>query len=182
MKKENIQGVITVKTPNKQSSICLRAVPLPEEVTTILEGHADLLKAIEREAKLDPASTNVATQLTTRTLEAIASLKQQLTKAFSETGDKEWNDVVDHIWSFGPRRCGPNILLNKIPSYKDRSVWNNIVKSENGQYNKYDSSFINGFQLATLAGPLCEEPLMGVCFIVEDWTFKETSDEDTSGQ
>jgi ribosome assembly protein 1 len=30
------------------------------------------------------------------------------------------------------------------------------------------SSVINGFQLATLAGPLCEEPLFGVAFILED--------------
>jgi len=35
---------------------------------------------------------------------------------------------------------------------------------------KYENSFMNGFQIATLAGPLCEEPMMGVCFIVEDWT------------
>lgn len=35
---------------------------------------------------------------------------------------------------------------------------------------KYENSFVNGFQIATLAGPLCEEPMMGVCFVVEDWT------------
>jgi len=35
---------------------------------------------------------------------------------------------------------------------------------------KYENSFMNGFQIATLAGPLCEEPMMGVCFVVEDWT------------
>ncbi|MPC25037.1 Elongation factor-like GTPase 1 [Portunus trituberculatus] len=34
----------------------------------------------------------------------------------------------------------------------------------------YDTSFITGFQMATKAGPLCEEPMMGVCFVVEDWS------------
>lgn len=34
----------------------------------------------------------------------------------------------------------------------------------------YDNSVVSGFQLASLAGPLCEEPLMGVCFVVEKWT------------
>ena len=29
------------------------------------------------------------------------------------------------------------------------------------------SSIVNGFQLATLAGPLCEEPLRSVCFIMD---------------
>ena len=32
-----------------------------------------------------------------------------------------------------------------------------------------DNSIISGFQLATIAGPMCEEPMMGVCFIVEHW-------------
>lgn len=36
-------------------------------------------------------------------------------------------------------------------------------------YWDYDNSVISGFQLATLAGPLCEEPLMGVCFVIENW-------------
>lgn len=31
-----------------------------------------------------------------------------------------------------------------------------------------DHSIISGFQLAALAGPLCEEPMMGLCCIVED--------------
>ena len=37
-----------------------------------------------------------------------------------------------------------------------------------GSYLEYDNSIINGFQLATSAGPLCEEPLMGVCFVIEN--------------
>ena len=36
-----------------------------------------------------------------------------------------------------------------------------------------DNSIISGFQLATLAGPLCEEPLMGVCFVIENWNSVE---------
>lgn len=48
-----------------------------------------------------------------------------------------------------------------------RSVW---TSKDNGVLTKYENSFINGFQIATVAGPLCEEPMMGVCFIVEDWT------------
>lgn len=36
-------------------------------------------------------------------------------------------------------------------------------------YRDYDNSIVSGFQLATLAGPLCEEPLMGVCFVIENW-------------
>lgn len=40
--------------------------------------------------------------------------KKQLTEAFAEEkGEKEiWKDVVDKICSFGPRRVGPNILID----------------------------------------------------------------------
>ena len=31
---------------------------------------------------------------------------------------------------------------------------------------------VNGFQLASLNGPICEEPMMGVAFVLQDWTLK----------
>jgi translation elongation factor EF-G len=30
------------------------------------------------------------------------------------------------------------------------------------------NSFLNGFNQATLAGPLCEEPMQGACFIIQN--------------
>ena len=41
-----------------------------------------------------------------------------------------------------------------------------------------DFSVINGFQLATGAGPLCEEPVRGVAFFVESLDIKRVPDED----
>ena len=35
---------------------------------------------------------------------------------------------------------------------------------------------MSGFQLATFAGPICEEPMMGVAFILEAWTVEEEGD------
>ena len=42
------------------------------------------------------------------------------------------------------------------------------------KFFRYDNSIVNGFQLATLAGPLCEEPMMGVCFVLKKWEIFET--------
>ena len=47
-------------------------------------------------------------------------------------------------------------------------------------YREYDNSIINGFQLATSAGPLCEEPLMGVCFVIENIAIDYSQDDDDS--
>lgn len=38
------------------------------------------------------------------------------------------------------------------------------------------SSIVSGFQLATAAGPLCDEPLWGLAFLVEAYLFQESSE------
>lgn len=48
-------------------------------------------------------------------------------------------------------------------------------------YRDYDNSIVSGFQLATLAGPLCEEPLMGVCFVIENWSSLDQDSTDNTG-
>ncbi|XP_004343730.2 elongation factor Tu GTP binding domain containing 1 [Capsaspora owczarzaki ATCC 30864] len=40
--------------------------------------------------------------------------------------------------------------------------------------SEVDNSIVQGFQLATLAGPLCEEPMVGVAFAVEAISFSAT--------
>uniref|UniRef100_H2YCF7 Ribosome assembly protein 1 n=1 Tax=Ciona savignyi TaxID=51511 RepID=H2YCF7_CIOSA len=99
------------------------------------------------------------------TLEQIKQLKSSLEAAFSSAGRRKWSNAVDRIWSFGPRGNGPNILLNNEDDYNRPSIWTCAY------------SIVSGFQLATLSGPLCEEPMHGVCFVVEDEdkvvTFKE---------
>lgn len=183
--KENAGEVITLSTSNKHSTIKIRAAPLPTEVTSLLEVHADLLKAVDKHIHSEAGQQNSEMfedslsesqmVLTERTLKAIETLKEKLKDAFSSAGD-EWKCAENQIWSVGPRRCGPNILLNRIPAYDHPSVWQRLRGSD--RRLEYDSSFVNGFQLATLAGPLCEEPMMGVCFIVEDWTLAEETQLD----
>lgn len=178
---ENHDGLITISTANKQSTIQIRAVPLPEKVTQLLENNLQLLQAMDRHFNvkfqknletcvIDSDPVVGPTVLTERTLKAISDLKTKLQEAFEDAG-KSWENVVDKIWSLGPRRCGPNILLNEIPGYSPFSVWDAFNKDKVvDTRTEYNSSFINGFQLATLAGPLCEEPMMGVCFIIRNWT------------
>lgn len=180
-------------TPNKQSAVKIRAASLPAEVTGLLEAHTELLKAMDKHLHFKPGhqtedQSNQKSEdcpsedtsgnqmvLTERTLKAIETLKEKLKDAFSAAGD-EWRGAENHIWSVGPRRCGPNILLNRVCAYDRPSIWDRLHGSD--PRLEYDSSFVNGFQLATLAGPLCEEPLMGVCFIVEDWTLADKSQLD----
>lgn len=76
-------------------------------------------------------------------------------------------------------RYGPNILLNSVEAYQRPSVWQCLVREdvagEAGALRDFDNSIISGFQLATLSGPMCEEPLMGVCFSVERWDIQSSA-------
>ncbi|XP_063981868.1 elongation factor-like GTPase 1 [Diachasmimorpha longicaudata] len=163
-------------TPNRQCCFEIDATPLPEKVTKLIENNSELIKEMDshwerfgKNGLNDELSlaglTLEEVELGERNKKAIEEMKQELKAAFDEAG---WEHVLENIWSFGPRKCGPNILLNRT-DYKRRAFWEWQIKGSNDPRAAFDSSFINGFQLATLAGPLCEEPMMGVCFIVKKW-------------
>ena len=82
---------------------------------------------------------------------------------------------MDRVWSFGPRSCGPNILLCNIPGYKRASIWacldrdNKAATHDTDIMREFDNCLVSGFQMATLSGPICEEQMHGVCFIVDEW-------------
>ncbi|XP_038557988.1 elongation factor-like GTPase 1 [Micropterus salmoides] len=165
-------NLVTITTPNRLATVSVRAIPLPQEVTHLLECSTELIRTLEqinmhlREGK--------SLDVTPRTLEDIAGFKAQLESLLQ---GRKWNNAVERIWAFGPRRYGPNILLNSVEGYQRPSVWQCLVRrdksGESGAQataiRDFDNSIVSGFQLATLSGPMCEEPLMGVCFSVERW-------------
>ena len=172
-------GLVELTTQNRQCTFQIRAVPLPEPVTRLLDDNASLLAVIEHAQSRRDEKREVV-QLNDQTLEQIRQLRDRLNEEFVAAGGNLWNaNTVDEIWSFGPKKCGPNLLFNRIPNsiYRQRglSMWtvalNGQTKTDtNSSKDDYDLSIINGFQLATTKGSLCEEPLMGVGFIIERWT------------
>ncbi|XP_070543409.1 elongation factor-like GTPase 1 [Ptychodera flava] len=160
-------GLVKMQTANRQCSICMRAIPLPEPVTELLEINAEVIKVLDKVArgKMDEG------RLSSAMLEKIMEFRKTLERTFQEAG-KKWKNTMGEIWSFGPRHCGPNILLNRIADYKRPSVWDFLeegVERTASALREFDNSVISGFQLATLSGPMCDEPMMGVCFAMEGW-------------
>ncbi|XP_076300404.1 elongation factor-like GTPase 1 [Lasioglossum baleicum] len=108
---------------------------------------------------------------------ALAVFKHELSVGFREAGQQ---NVLEKIWSFGPRNCGPNIFVNET-DYKHNKFWESHSKSTDPRF-PYESSMVSGFQLATLAGPLCEEPMTGVCFVLKKWQIYQDPQSENSGQ
>jgi ribosome assembly protein 1 len=176
-------GVITQITPNKKCTIKLRAAPLPKSVTDILEEAVGLLTILkDNESLIKAEKLDFLSEVVQKDL---ANIRTQLANAFKKDG---WDPgTVENIWSFGPKKCGPNLLINKIPRYSKGFVWPKKSTTSEEDTTKdlltsFDSNFVHGFQLATLAGPLCEEPLIGVAFIVEDWTIEPDDISESSHQ
>ncbi|XP_058592381.1 elongation factor-like GTPase 1 isoform X1 [Neofelis nebulosa] len=171
-------GLITLTTPNKLAVLSVRAMPLPEEVTRLLEENSDLIRSMEQLTSSLNEGRNTQT-IHQKTQEKICEFKGKLEQHL--TGRK-WRNVVDQIWSFGPRKCGPNILVNRSEDFQN-SVWTGSgvkASKEASRYRDLGNSIVSGFQLATLSGPMCEEPLMGVCFILEKWDLSKFEQQGAS--
>uniref|UniRef100_A0AAG5CTA6 Tr-type G domain-containing protein n=1 Tax=Anopheles atroparvus TaxID=41427 RepID=A0AAG5CTA6_ANOAO len=157
---------VTMATPNRQCTIKLEAIPLPQDVVELLNHNESILKAL---VKAHEAKQGLPQALQDSVAELRASLKKLLPERIP----------FDRIWSFGPKKCGTNMLVNGS-DFVHSSVWH-----ENGPADhpnevsedpriQYESSFLNGFQMASLAGPLCDEPMQGVAFWVDRWELDVT--------
>ncbi|KAG1565466.1 hypothetical protein G6F50_010047 [Rhizopus delemar] len=116
------------------------------------------------------------------------ALEKEFALAKKEGGPfaQYWDGIVDQIWAFGPRRVGSNLLVNRIPGYVRKSFFevdstkstevsgdhaDEVIKVEENEKAlsilDVDFHIHTGFQLSTLTGPLCAEPVTGVCYIVQ---------------
>ena len=132
---------------------------------------------------------------------AMQQLRTKLEASFKEAGEEgggggdAWpEDTVQRIWSIGPKFCGANLLINRLedfqhqPCFLSKSGAEKELLEQKGksgssvdQRYQFENSFINGFQLCTQAGPLCDEPMMGVAFEVEQWKFVGGDGEGDNG-
>lgn len=121
------RGTVIGETASKHVSVRLRVRPLPSSVTEFLSKHAGAIRRLysERKGEEGQNAPNViagaehdgmqeAEQREIGHSLDIPEFKKQLKAAFAEAkGQKEiWSDVIDKITTFGPRRVGPNILVD----------------------------------------------------------------------
>lgn len=126
------RGTVVGVTTSKQISVRLRVRPLPASVTEFIGKNAAAIKRLYAERRAEeerqrrgaesPVDGTVAEQdgmeeaqpLETGHALTLDEFKQQLEEAFQEAkGQREiWADVINRIAAFGPRRTGPNILVD----------------------------------------------------------------------
>ncbi|KAF2009070.1 P-loop containing nucleoside triphosphate hydrolase protein [Aaosphaeria arxii CBS 175.79] len=202
------RGTVVGVTTSKQVSVRLRVRPLPPSVTEFLGKNHGAIKRLYSDRKAEeerqrtgeetPALETTADdgieeaeQLETGHILNLEDFKRQLQAAFGEAkGQKEvWTDCIEKITAFGPRRIGPNILIDAT---KD-SIFGKVLRESDDQDADDESSrttshaitprsftdnIAYAFQLACAQGPLCAEPVQGIAVFVEEVTVNIPAEED----
>lgn len=208
------RGQAEIKINSKFLTLKVQTVPLPTRITEFLTKHAASIKAVVEEklakksSKEEDVETGDAAPLATNQLLSASELEQLLKEEFTQVKKEGgpfaslWDDVVDQIWAFGPRRIGSNLLINRIPGYVRKPFFqvdskksadvagdhaDEVLKVEDEDTSALsildiDFHIHTGFQLTTLTGPLCAEPMTGVCYIVQGVEFHPEEMVSSSGE
>lgn len=200
--KELGRGVVVGVTSSKQVTVTLRVRPLPSDVTEFLLKNSGSIKRLYAE-KTSSEETNgedeivaeeivqADTDISETTVLSLEELKQQL-QTLLETGKgkESWKNTVDQITSFGPRRTGPNLLIDATKEQcfakafaqdKQRDVVAPSI-DDTLQAGHFCDKITYGFQLATAQGPLCHEPVQGMAVFIEDVSITAGEDESVSAR
>ena len=124
--KELGRGTVIATTTSKQVTIRIRVHPLPAEVTEFLSKNSGAIKRLyadrqagERnsengEKQADEEAVDDEAVLGDDNVLSLGEFKQQLQAVFEGVkGQRDlWANAIEQITAFGPRRTGPNLLID----------------------------------------------------------------------
>ena len=111
------RGTMLGSISNDLVSYRIRAVPMPAELTTFLGQNTASIRRLQRDRRgdLDDDSIKASQSLDGQGEGKLLS-PEEFWPALADKASKcgpDWHDVIQHVWSFGPRRVGPNLLLDR---------------------------------------------------------------------
>lgn len=119
--KELGRGTVIATTVSKQITIRLRVLPLPSEVTEYLGKNATAIKrlysdrqAAEKGTEIEETEDIDDSLVDATKILSLKEFKKQLQAVFASVkGQRDvWANAVEQITAFGPRRTGPNLLID----------------------------------------------------------------------
>ncbi|RXK40834.1 ribosome assembly protein 1 [Tremella mesenterica] len=188
------RGTIHGSLLNGLVTFTIRAIPLPSSITEFLSLNGTTIGSMIVQHRPHSEDSSDSSDLTTdertegsRVLSS-SEFWSTLSTLLDEAGP-EWQGASDRIWSFGPKRIGANILLDppgKPTTSRLRSRENHTeavnedseVRAEMRLLRDFEGSVETGFQMASFAGPLCGEPVVGMAWVVESVEYNRDTETD----
>ena len=199
------RGSVIGVTTSQQITVRLRVRPLPQAVTEFLEKQGSAISRLyakrkaedetHRKGPMEPQKEeaeflNSDLQDNVNAL-SLEDFKNELRSSFESTKEHKetWRNVVETIAAFGPRRTGPNILIDATQAGTCRKFLQSTRQdlhanspdssSESLIARDFSDKIAYAFQLATAQGPLCHEPTQGIAVFLEEVTIANGSESET---
>ncbi|KAH7308152.1 P-loop containing nucleoside triphosphate hydrolase protein [Stachybotrys elegans] len=180
--KEQGRGYASGTTSSKQVEMTLRVRPLPADATSFLLKNSDVIKRLYSDQKRSnegdgegEEQVEADTEVTAGALLSVEDFKSQLQKLLEAGRGREFfKNAVNQIAAFGPRRTGPNILIDNTSGGIFSKVFTDAAPEvapragETLHPAHLADKLAYAFQLAMAQGPLCNEPVQGVAVVIED--------------
>ncbi|KAH9216331.1 P-loop containing nucleoside triphosphate hydrolase protein [Leptodontidium sp. 2 PMI_412] len=200
--KELGRGTVVAVTTSKQVTVRLNVRPLPAEVSEFLSKNSSAIKHLysDRQAAEKGVEMNgdkegsdqedVDDVIDSTKVLSLPEFKKQLQATFEGVkGQRDiWANAVEQITAFGPRRTGPNLLIDTT---KD-SICGRFLREEGDekeqavgdtlQAKDFSDKISYAFQLATAQGPMCNEPVQGIAVFLEEVTVTPSTDDESSAR
>ncbi|GAA96237.1 uncharacterized protein L969DRAFT_43736 [Mixia osmundae IAM 14324] len=175
--KDAPRGTIETTVAEGLVKLVSRARPLPRAVADFLAANAPSIRLLYDATPDEQRSTDSDRPLDARPQLQPDVFWKRLDTLFEAAG-KEWIGASDRVWSFGPRRIGANILFDETGG-SGRSLRKRLPSEVNGSTKDddahlFDDAIETAFQLSTLRGPLCAEPITDMAFSLTSISFDET--------
>ena len=194
--KEGIRGTVIAMTASKLLSVKLSVKPLPAAVTEFLLDNGPSLRRLYEERKAaEEGNENTSEEReeapdlgnetgNKRKNLSLSDFRTQLQEVLDKLEDDvdTWKAIIPHIAAFGPRRVGPNILIDSTGTDTCKRFLLDSDEIKNGHVDVQNTSdsisrtfadtVAYAFQLATSQGPLCREPMQGVAVFIESIDYK----------
>ncbi|OLP84628.1 Ribosome assembly protein 1 [Symbiodinium microadriaticum] len=165
-------AVMTVWTANRKACIKISAVVLPDSVLEWMDLKAEALEAVihRQQASVELAGSSDGSLL--GCLNEVETQFRMLQEQVEDPGFRICNGCDISLCGMSVVRGSRTLLMDgsgvgwKLQESYD-STWD-PAQSQPGQEVPLwmRPNILSGFQLASSAGPLCEEPLRGVAFII----------------
>ncbi|CCE85490.1 Piso0_005087 [Millerozyma farinosa CBS 7064] len=181
------EGLSSVKdesaTQLEDSEVEVKGIDLDFETFAIPKDVTDFLIKSEPEIQ---SLVNISPRKSLEDVEALMNqFKNKLIECFKNSSEftnlmpqlrfDSVEKIADSIICFGPKRVGPNILVESESNANRHRRF--FSSSEKVNLFEYEGNILSGFQLAANEGPLAAEVMQGVLVLVKNTAITESGEE-----